>query len=324
MWAVYIVWGSTYLAIRVAVETIPPFLSASIRFLIAGAILYPIAIRLGDRTGDRPTRRHWRSAAIIGGALLVGGNGMVVWAEQTVPSGIAALIVATVPLWIVLVAGLVLRERTTWREILGIVIGFAGIVLLVGPAGADIDLDLIGAGAVVVASLSWALGSLYARRAPLPKRPLVGVAMEMLAGGGILLAVAAATGELGNVRLADFTLASTLAVAYLVVFGSLVGFAAYAWLLRVARTSLVATYAYVNPVIAVFLGWAILNEQVTVRTLIAGLVIVGAVALIVSAKAEEPEPSTVETLDGEPGPGAGPTEHAEREGNAQTERELSA
>jgi drug/metabolite transporter (DMT)-like permease len=317
MWAVYIVWGSTYLAIRVAVETIPPFLSASIRFLVAGALLYPVAIRMGDRAEDRPTRRHWRSAAIIGGALLVGGNGMVVWAEQTVPSGIAALIVATVPLWMVLIAAVVLRERASWREVLGIVVGFVGILLLVGPAGSDIDLDLVGAGAVVVASLSWASGSLYARRAPLPRRPLVGVAMEMLAGGAILLLVAAATGELVEVRLADFSLASTLAVAYLVVFGSLVGFAAYAWLLRVARTSLVATYAYVNPVIAVFLGWAILREDVTSRTLLAGLVIVGAVALIVSAKAQpgvRDEAAAADEVDGEPGPGAGPTEHGPPEG----------
>ncbi|HEX6208028.1 MAG TPA: EamA family transporter [Actinomycetota bacterium] len=293
MWAVYIVWGSTYLAIAVVVETFPPFLSAAIRFLVAGALLYAWAIRRGDRVGDRPTLRHWRTAAIVGGALLLGGNGMVVWAEQTVPSGIAALLVGTVPLWMVVVSGLVLRERTSWREVLGIVIGFGGVALLVGPIGGGGTFDPWGVAAVVFASISWASGSLYARRAPLPERPLVGTAMEMLAGGVVLTVVAAITGEFGRVDWGAISLASWIGVAYLVVFGSLVGFAAYAWLLRVAKTSLVATYAYVNPVIAVLLGWAFLREPVTARTLVAGVVIVGAVALIVSARAEqgEEEPS---------------------------------
>lgn len=289
MWAVYIVWGSTYLAIAVVVETFPPFLSAAIRFLIAGGFLYAWAIRRGDREGDRPTLRQWRAAAIVGGALLFGGNAMVVWAEQTVPSGIAALLVGTVPLWMALIGGLVLRERTRWREALGIVVGFGGVALLVGPIGGGGAFDPWGVAAVLFASISWASGSLYARRAPLPKRPLVGIAMEMLAGGVILTIVAGVTGELWRVEWGAISLASWVGTAYLVVFGSLVGFAAYAWLLRVAKTSLVATYAYVNPVIAVLLGWAFLSEPVTARTLIAGLVIVGAVALIVSSRAEEGE-----------------------------------
>ncbi len=290
--AVYIVWGSTYLAIRVAVRTIPPFLSASIRFLVAGAILYAWAIRRGDREGDRPTLRQWRSAAIVGGALLLGGNGMVVWAERTVPSGIAALLVATVPLWMVIIAGLLLRERVAWPEVLGIVLGFGGIVLLTEAGGSE-RLDPVGVGAVLFASVSWAAGSLYARRAHLPARPLVGTAMEMLAGGVLLALAGIATGELADFRVSEFSLESVLGVGYLVVFGSLVGFASYAWLLRVARTSLVATYAYVNPIVAVLLGWAILDESVTARTLLAGLIIVSAVALIVSARAaaHEEEPS---------------------------------
>lgn len=287
MWVVYIIWGSTYLAIAVVVETMPPFLAAGARFLVAGAMLYAWAIRRGDREGDRPTARQWRSAAIIGTALLLGGNGMVQWAEQTVPSGIAALLIATVPLWMAVMAGVVLRERMTWREVLGIAVGFGGVALLVGPVGGEARFDLLGIAAILFAALSWAGGSLYARRAPLPSRPLVGTAMEMLAGGVALVIVGLAAGELGRVDLGAFSVASWIGLAYLVVFGSLAGFAAYAWLLRVARTSLVSTYAYVNPVIAVLLGWAILSEAVTARTLIAGAVIVAAVALIVSARAEQ-------------------------------------
>lgn len=292
MWVVYIIWGSTYLAIRVVVETMPPFLSAGARFLVAGGFLYAWAIRRGDREGDRPTLIQWRSAAIIGGALLFGGNGMVQWGEQSVPSGIAALLIATVPIWMAVIGGLMLRERTSIREVLGILVGFGGVALLIGPVGGG-GFDTVGIGAILLAALSWASGSLYARRAPLPSRPLVGVAMEMLAGGLILVLVGAVTGEIGEVDPASFSTASWVGLAYLVVFGSLAGFVAYAWLLRVARTSLVATYAYVNPVIAVLLGWWILGEAVTVRTLLAGLIIVGSVALIVSARAAlgEEEPS---------------------------------
>lgn len=292
LWAVYIVWGSTYLAIRVVVRTMPPFLSAGARFLVAGAILYLLTIRRGNREQDRPTLRQWRSAAVIGGALLLGGNGLVMWAEQTVPSGIASLLIATVPLWMVLLGGAVLRERTTWREAVGVAVGFGGIAMLVRPSGGE-SLHVAGLVVLLLAALFWASGSLYARRAPLPSRPLVGTAMEMLAGGAILVIAGAAAGELADLRPAEYSLESLLGLSYLIVFGSLVGFTAYAWLLRVARTSLVSTYAYVNPVVAVFLGWAILHETITPMTLLAGGVIVGAVALIVSARAAsgEEEPS---------------------------------
>lgn len=300
--AVYLAWGSTYLAARIAVRTAPPFLSSSVRFLIAGVLLYAWASRRGDRRGDRPTLRQWGAAAVIGGALLVGGVGMVTWAVQTVPSGIAALIVATVPLWMVIIRGSALRERVTWREVLGIAVGFAGIALLVRPSSAG-RLDPAGIAAILVSTVSWASGSLYARRAPLPARPLVGTAMAMLAAGVLAALVGIAAGEVGAVRLADLSVESILAVGYLIVVGSWVGFAAYTWLLRVARTSLVSTYAYVNPVVAVFLGWAILRESVTLRTLLAGAVIVLAVALIVSGRAGSPEPS----LSGEiGGPGVEP------------------
>jgi drug/metabolite transporter (DMT)-like permease len=285
--AVYLVWGSTYLAIRVTIRTIPPLLSASIRFLIAGAVLYLLTIRRGDAGGDRPRAIHWRTAFIIGAAMLFGGNGLVSIAEQRVPSGLAALILASIPLWMVVIRALVLRERVRWVEVAGLVIGFGGIVLLADPFGAG-GADLVGVATLLVAALCWAAGSLYARSAPLPARPLVGTAMEMLAGGLVLGIVATATGEWSGFDPGAISLESLLGLGFLIVFGSLVGFASYVWLLRVTRTSLVSTYAYVNPVVAVLLGWAILGETVTVRTGIAGAVIVAAVALIVSARATPP------------------------------------
>jgi drug/metabolite transporter (DMT)-like permease len=281
--SVWAFWGGTYLAIRVVVRTMPPFLSASIRFLVAGALLYTFAVRRGDREGDRPGRIQWLAAAVIGGSLLVGGNGLVMWAEQTVPSGIAALIIASVPLWMALLDRVVFGKRLSWLAVLGLAVGFGGLVLLVNPTGGG-RIDPAGAAALVVASLSWASGSLYARHAPLPKRPLVGTGMEMLAGGVLLALVGAARGEFAQLDSAAVSLESVLGLAYLIVFGSLVAFAAYIWLLRVTRTTLVSTYAYVNPVVAVFLGWAILAEPITAATLVAGAIIVLAVALIVSAR----------------------------------------
>jgi drug/metabolite transporter (DMT)-like permease len=285
--AVYIVWGSTYLAIRVTIRTIPPLLSASIRFLIAGGILYLLTARRGA-AGDRPRAIHWRAAFIIGAAMLFGGNGLVSIAEQRVPSGLAALILASIPLWMVVIRALVLRERVRWVEVAGLVVGFGGIVLLADPFGAG-GADLVGVATLLVAALCWAGGSLYARRAPLPARPLVGTAMEMLAGGVVLGVVATATGEWGGFDPGAVSVQSLLGLGFLILFGSLVGFASYVWLLRVTSTSLVSTYAYVNPVVAVLLGWAILGETVTARTGIAGAVIVAAVALIVSARPAMPE-----------------------------------
>jgi len=282
MWAVYIIWGTTYLAIRVVNETLPPLLSASVRFLIAGALLYAWTIRRGDREGDRPTRTQWRSAAIVGTLLLLGGNGGVVWAEKTIPSGIAALLVALVPLWMALLDRLFFGGHLRARAVVGLVAGFGGAALLLGSEASG-DVDLVGMLFVVGASLSWAIGSLWSRTAPLPKRPFVGVGMEMLAGGVALGVAGILAGELGQIDVSEFSRASLLGLLYLIVFGSWIGFTAYLWLLRVARTSLVSTYAYVNPVVAVFLGWLILDEQVGVRTLVAGGVIVASVALIISA-----------------------------------------
>jgi len=284
---VYVVWGSTYLAIRVTIETIPPMISASLRFLLAGSILYAFAIRRGDRE-DRPTRAQWRSAAIVGALLFLGGNGGVVWAEQRIPSGIAALLVATVPLWMALIGFVGLKERLPRIAVAGLLVGFAGTALLIRPGGEG-AVDTLGALVVVGASLSWAVGSLYSRRASLPKRPLVSASMQMLCGGVALGVAGIAGGELGRVELGDISRSSALAFLYLIFFGAIAAFSCYAWLLRVAPTSLVSTYAYVNPVVAVALGWAIVDERVEPMTFLAGAIIVLAVAMIVTARhAEEP------------------------------------
>jgi drug/metabolite transporter (DMT)-like permease len=280
--SIYVIWGSTYLAIRVGIETLPPLLMASVRFLVAGGLMYAWAIRRGDREGDRPGLREWRSAAIIGGLLLLGGNGLVTLAEETIPSGATSLFIAMVPIWLVLMASTVLKERIRAREWMGIALGFGGLVLLAGIPGGE-ELAPIGVTLLVIAPILWAIGSLYSRTAVLPTRPLVSTGMEMIAGGLACGVAGIAKGELGDVDPSTFSLASLLALAYLIVFGSIVAFTAYVWLLRAARTSLVATYAYVNPVVAVFLGWAILDEPITAAKVVAGMVIVVAVAIIVSA-----------------------------------------
>jgi drug/metabolite transporter (DMT)-like permease len=286
---VYIVWGTTYFAIDVVNDTLPPLLAASVRFLVAGAVMYAITIRRGDREGDRPGRRQWAAAAIVGGTLLLGGNGLVVLSERTVPTSIVALIIALVPLWMALIDGVLLRRRPRPQVAIGLFTGFLGAALLVGTSVSG-AIPLGGLALAVCASISWASGSLYSRTAPLPKRPFVGIGMEMIAGGVLLGVVGVALGELGNIHADRFSLASMLALLYLIVIGSFAGFATYLWLLRNARTSLVSTYAYVNPVVAVFLGWAFLDETIGVRTLIAGLVVLASVALIIAARAERPTP----------------------------------
>jgi drug/metabolite transporter (DMT)-like permease len=286
---VYVVWGSTYLGIDLAVRTIPPFLMASVRFLIAGTLLYGWAIRRGD-PADRPTARHWLSAFLIAAPMLAIGNAAVGWAEQTLDTGTASLIIASVPLWLALLDRVFYAQRLARVVVLGLVIGFAGVGLLVAPGGAG------GAGSraafvLVFSSLAWAIGSLYSRQAPLPQRPQVAAAMQMLAGGLMLAVVAAVSGELGRVHPEAISLESWLGLAYLVVAGSLLGFTAYMWLLRAAPTSLVGTYAYVNPVVAVLLGTALLGEPLTWRTLVGGGIILGSVALIVRTPRRSPRPA---------------------------------
>lgn len=303
--AVYLLWGSTYLAIRFAIETLPPLLMAGVRFLLAGGVLYAF-MRL--RGQPAPERRHWKSAAVIGALLLVGGNGGVTLAERTVPSGVAALLVAMVPLWMVLLEWL--RPggtRPTGRVMVGLAVGFAGMVILVGPsqlAGAG-AVHFGGAALVLVGSLAWSIGSIHARGATLPANAFVATGMEMICGGALLLVAGAARGELAGLDPAAFTGRSLAAFAYLVVFDSLVGFSAYIWLLGVSSPARVSTYAYVNPVVAVFLGWAMAGEALTARVLIAAAVIVAAVAVITTGPRPQAEPGALAEAAGPPGATAG-------------------
>ncbi|MEE8551286.1 MAG: drug/metabolite exporter YedA [Gemmatimonadota bacterium] len=281
--AIYLIWGSTYLAIRFAIETLPPLVMAGARFTLAGAAVYAW-VRL--RGAPRPTRDHWMATAPIGFLLLTVGNGGLAWAEQRVPSGSAALIVAIMPLWIVLFDWLWYNgPRPTRRVLTGITLGFAGIVLLVGPeelAGAG-RIDALGALVIVIGSLAWAGGSLHSRQVRLPASPWLATAMEMLAGGILLLVVATLRGEWALVELSEVSMRSAVSLAYLAVFGSIVAFSAYIWLLRVITPARVATHTFVNPAVAVLLGWALANEPLTPRMLAAtGIIIIGAVVVITS------------------------------------------
>ncbi len=281
--AVYIIWGSTYLAIRFAIESLPPFFMAGMRNSIAGALLFAWTWRRG---APRPRLVHWREAAIVGGLMLFCGNGAVTWAEQKIPSGTVALMVATIPLWMVLPD--VLRRGGTkpgLRTVAGVALGLAGVWLLAG-TGRQIGgepLDLFGVAVVLFAALSWSAGSLYSRRARLPADPIQGIGMEMLAGGGLLLLAAAIRGEWGQVEVNSISLRSGLSFLYLVVFGSMVAFTAYLWLLRHTTPARAATYAYVNPIVAVLLGWALAGEPLTAQTLLSAAVIVAGVAIITTA-----------------------------------------
>ena len=279
---VYVIWGTTYLGIRVTNETLPPLIAAGTRFVIAGGVLLAITIRRGDVRGDAVGRTQWWAAFVVGALLIAGGNGSVVLAERTIPSGTVALIFALVPLWIALYDRIVGRRRLPLRVAIGLVLGFVGAALLVGDAQVR-GLPLSGLLLAVAASVSWAAGSLAARNAALPHRPFVGNAMVMMAGGSISLVWGISRGELALVDPERFSTASVLALLYLIVFGSWIAFSAYLWLLRNARTSLVATYAWVTPMLAVYLGYLIADEPIRGRSLAAGAVVLAAVALTVSA-----------------------------------------
>ena len=282
--ALYIVWGSTYLAIRFAVDTIPPFLQAGSRFLISGLILVIWRRAAGD---EMPSLKQWRSLAIVGTLLLLGGNGLVSFAEQHIASGVAALIIGTVPLWLVLIEAI--RPggvRPSWRALIGLIVGFGGIYLLIGPSEltGKFQFDVLGTLTLITAAFLWSVGSIFSRSAELPKSALMTTGAEMLAGSIPIFIVSILFGEWKSFNFAQVSVQSWLALLYLITFGSMVGFVAYIWLLQNAPVSLVATYAYVNPLVAVLLGSWFAQESLTGRTLVAAGIIIGSVVFINSAR----------------------------------------
>lgn len=280
---VYLVWGSTYFAIAIMVQTLPPVLAAGARFLVAGLLL-TLWILMRDRGALRVTRRQAAGAALVGVLLLAGGNGLVTMGERTVPSGLAALIVASVPLWIV-VMRLFAGDRVHGDVIIGVTVGIIGVAVLVVPSGMSGTVDPAGLAMLVGATLSWATGTFLSPRIGMPRVPLASTALQMLAAGVVLPLAAVPLGEYGSVDMGRASFASIIAFGYLVLFGSLVAFSAYTWLLQHASVSLVSTYAYVNPVVAVFLGTLFLREPVTPTMLFGAALILGAVGFIVTRTA---------------------------------------
>ena len=283
---VYVVWGSTFIALAIVVRDLPPLLAMSARHVVAGGVLLAFALPRGDREHDGVGRRQIGAALVFGGLLFVVGHGSLAWAQQTVPAGVAALLIGTIPIWIVLLDRIFFGRRLHGSAYAGLVVGFVGLGFLFDPFGEG-SVDRLGALVVVLGALSWAAGSLYSRGAPLPRRPLVSAGLASLCGGVLLLAASLTAGELGDVHLSRDAL---LALGYLIVAGSFVGFTAYVWLLRVAPISLVGTYAYVNPIVAVLLGWALLGEEITAQMAAAGAAIVLSVALILRASGSAVEP----------------------------------
>jgi drug/metabolite transporter (DMT)-like permease len=284
LWAVYLIWGSTYLAIRVMVETVPPLLGAGARFTVAGGVMLAVlAVRRG--TAAVAVDRRTLGGALLIGLLLPGANAVVTVAEQQVPSGLAALLIATVPLWVILLR-MLSGERVRRASLGAVLVGFAGVALLLRPGAQSGDATIVGLLACVGAATMWASGSFASRKVPLPAHPLVSTGWQMLLGGAACTLAGLLAGEAGEVQPSAFSLRSLLALAYLVAVGSWIGYSAYAWLLQNAPLSKVATYAYVNPVVAILLGWLILDERVTVVTIAAAAVIVASVALVVRAEAK--------------------------------------
>ncbi len=283
---IYIVWGSTFIALAITVRDLPPLLSMAIRHLIAGTILLAWALPRGDRAGDRIGGPQVLAGFVFGGLLFLLGHGSLAWAQKTVPAGVAALLVGSIPIWMALLDRVLYGRRLRSSAYAGFVLGFVGLAFLIDPFGAG-HVDRVGAIVIVFGALAWSAGSLYARGAALPHRPLVSAGLGALCGGILLLIVSIAGGELGD---ATWSADALLAVAYLIVVGSLVGFTAYVWLLRVAPVSLVATYAYVNPIVAVALGWLVLDETITFQMAVAGAAIVVAVALILRTSGAAVEP----------------------------------
>jgi drug/metabolite transporter (DMT)-like permease len=286
---VWVFWGSTYIAIRVGVETIPPLLMAGIRYLIAGLLLFPFAVRAGppgQRRADRPRAVGWLAAAVVGGLMLGCGNGGLSAAERTVPAGLASLLVATVPLWLTVLDLAVNKVRIRLRALGGLLCGLIGVGFLARPAGGS------GRGIAIIlgASLAWALGTILSRKLPAPDRPLVASAMQMLTGGGLLLAAAVASGELSGFSPGHVSVRSGLAVLWLIGPGSILALSAYVVAVRELPTPIVGTYAYVNPVIAVALAATLLSERITTGMLIGGGLIIAGVAVVVRYRSAAPSP----------------------------------
>ncbi len=280
--AIYLVWGSTYLAIRFAIETMPPLLMGAARFSVAGGVMYAWARASGSAP---PSRRQWRDAAVVGALMLGGGNGAVVVAEQWIPSGLVALLVGCVPLWLVVLDALFgSRARPSASASGGLVLGFAGVALLTGSpgVGAGGSQELLGVALVLGGSLAWAVGSLFSRYASAAPRPRMWVAMQMITGAAVLGLVGLASGELASVDLPGISAKSWWSLGYLIVFGALIAYTAYVWLLGITTPARAGTYAFVNPVVAMLLGWALADEPLTFRSLLAAAIILGSVVIITS------------------------------------------
>ncbi|MEA2359665.1 MAG: hypothetical protein QOI62_2925 [Solirubrobacteraceae bacterium] len=296
---VYVIWGSTYLAIRIMVEDVPPLLGAGVRFLVAGAAV--LAFLAARRHSVRVSRRALGSAALVGILLLAGGNGVVTVAERHVPSGLAALLVASVPLWVVIMRVTVDRDRIQRATLAGVAVGFCGLGLLLLPGSRPADASTAGVILVLIAACSWATGSFLSPRLALPRDPLLSTGWQMVFGGAVLLVGALLAGEPSRLHLAQTSAKSLLALVYLVTAGSWVAFSAYAWLLQNVPISKVATYAYVNPLVAVLLGWAVLGEQLGVGTLAgAGLVVASVAAIVTRESAPGPAPEAAPEPDPRP------------------------
>ena len=283
---VYLVWGSTFIALAIVIRDLPPFLAMSMRHLVAGGVLLAFALPRGDRKGDRIGRRQIVAAFVFGGLLFVTGHGSLAWAQQTVPAGVAALLVGTIPIWMALFDRVAFGKRLPVLAYVGIGVGFAGLAFLFDPFGEG-SVDRLGALVIIGGAMCWAVGSLYSRGASLPHRPLVSAGLASLCGGILLAVFSAVSGEIGD---ATWTTDAILALGYLIVVGSFVGFTAYVWLLRVAPISLVSTYAYVNPIVAVALGWLILDEEITMQMVVAGGAVLVSVAVILRSGGTSLEP----------------------------------
>jgi drug/metabolite transporter (DMT)-like permease len=283
---VYVVWGSTFIALAIVIRDLPPFLAMSVRHLIAGGVLLAVALPRGDRARDPVGRRQIAAAFVFGGLLFVTGHGSLAWAQQTVPAGVAALLVGTIPIWMALFDRIGFGKRLPAKAYAGIAVGFLGLAFLFDPFGKG-SVDRVGALVIVLGAMCWAVGSLYSRGAPLPGRPIVSAGLASLCGGILCACVSLVSGEVGE---ATWTQDAVLALAYLIVVGSLVGFTTYVWLLRVAPISLVSTYAYVNPIVAVALGWLVLGEDVTTQMAVAGAAVLVSVAVILRSGGTSLEP----------------------------------